>query len=302
MHCSWERASDLARLDPSNNNTAKSKIRRYFQNQEAALGLDWKQLMEEERTLATTIHTHGTSTAEDDDIGNDDFFSPQCLEVERIMLCDESEMNMQVLAKQRTINLMNYREPSPEGQKPVNEEDDVKMQDELALVESDKATRGIRKVARSVLDVATKDAPWDPEDNVRYVVKWKGLPYSEMTWEYWRDIKRDAVDEAEDYWGRQQAPNVDEAIRTAMKPHPNIRDFRKLDGSLNYGKSVRERPVATIDGFIPPVKEDDDDEAAPGFKLRGYQLEGVNWLLFNWWNRRSCILADEMVSNCGFVR
>jgi hypothetical protein len=24
-------------------------------------------------------------------------------------------------------------------------------------------------------------------------------------------------------------------------------------------------------------------------------LEGVNWLLWNFWNKRSCILADEMV-------
>jgi chromodomain-helicase-DNA-binding protein 7 len=32
-----------------------------------------------------------------------------------------------------------------------------------------------------------------------------------------------------------------------------------------------------------------------GFKLRPWQLEGVNWLLFNWHQRRGCILADEMV-------
>ncbi len=28
--------------------------------------------------------------------------------------------------------------------------------------------------------------------------------------------------------------------------------------------------------------------------LRSYQLEGVNWLLFNWYARQNCILADEM--------
>ena len=33
-----------------------------------------------------------------------------------------------------------------------------------------------------------------------------------------------------------------------------------------------------------------------GMRLRQYQLEGVNWLLFQWHQRRSCILADEMVS------
>jgi chromodomain helicase DNA binding protein 8 len=29
-------------------------------------------------------------------------------------------------------------------------------------------------------------------------------------------------------------------------------------------------------------------------KLRDYQLEGLNWLLFNWYNCQNCILADEM--------
>ena len=28
--------------------------------------------------------------------------------------------------------------------------------------------------------------------------------------------------------------------------------------------------------------------------LRPYQLEGLNWLLFNWYTRQNCILADEM--------
>uniref|UniRef100_A0A8C5HF58 Chromodomain-helicase-DNA-binding protein 6-like n=1 Tax=Gouania willdenowi TaxID=441366 RepID=A0A8C5HF58_GOUWI len=31
-----------------------------------------------------------------------------------------------------------------------------------------------------------------------------------------------------------------------------------------------------------------------GNQLREYQLEGMNWLLFNWYNRKNCILADEM--------
>ena len=28
--------------------------------------------------------------------------------------------------------------------------------------------------------------------------------------------------------------------------------------------------------------------------LREYQVEGVNWLIFSWYQRRNCILADEM--------
>ena len=29
-------------------------------------------------------------------------------------------------------------------------------------------------------------------------------------------------------------------------------------------------------------------------RLRPYQLEGLNWLLFCWYTRQNCILADEM--------
>lgn len=31
-----------------------------------------------------------------------------------------------------------------------------------------------------------------------------------------------------------------------------------------------------------------------GNELRGYQLEGLNWLLFCYYNQQNCILADEM--------
>jgi hypothetical protein len=32
----------------------------------------------------------------------------------------------------------------------------------------------------------------------------------------------------------------------------------------------------------------------PQWKLRGYQVRGVQWMLNNWINRRNSILADEM--------
>jgi SNF2 family DNA or RNA helicase len=67
-----------------------------------------------------------------------------------------------------------------------------------------------------------------------------------------------------------------------------MREFRKLQESPAYGVSSRVRP---IEGF---ELDEEEEESNPGFTLRSYQLEGVNWLLFNWWNRRSPILADEM--------
>ena len=35
-------------------------------------------------------------------------------------------------------------------------------------------------------------------------------------------------------------------------------------------------------------------ELRNGVVLRPYQVEGVNWLIFSWYQRRNCILADEM--------
>ena len=36
---------------------------------------------------------------------------------------------------------------------------------------------------------------------------------------------------------------------------------------------------------------DDGGDINTILKLRDYQLEGVNWLLWNWWHKRACILA-----------
>ena len=41
-------------------------------------------------------------------------------------------------------------------------------------------------------------------------------------------------------------------------------------------------------------KWDESPEYKNNNKLRPYQLEGVNWLLFSWFNGRNCLLADEM--------
>jgi chromodomain-helicase-DNA-binding protein 7 len=270
LHASWERGSDIIKYDQSKN-TARHKIRRFVQSQELAYGKEWKQVLDEERKTTATIHAHGdqtqTSTTADSDAIEDENYPPACTEVERILACDESEMDMNLYAKQRALNVIK----------------------EQQLVSQRESGMGGKWNSEEGLSDLLKEMPWDPEDNVRYVVKWKGLPFAEMTWEYWRDIKTDAVDHAENFWLRQQPPD-EETIQRNNRPHPRIRDFKKIQESPIYGRSKRERPVADLG----QKKEEDSEETNPAFRLRSYQLEGVNWLLFNWWNKRSCILADEM--------
>jgi hypothetical protein len=288
LHCSWERPSDIQKMDNSNQ-TARHKIRRYYQSQEVALGLDWKRLIEEERATAAAIHSHGEvveGAQADQQGGDEEFFPAQMLEVERIVGCDENEMDFNVLATQRAWNIRAEQEELRR-----KEEADAHAAAEEHSSPSKPKINPL--VLQDLLDIHRKDEPWDPEGNVRYVVKWKGLPWADVTWEYWRDIKRDAVDEAEDFWHRQKPPSQELIREILNKPHPHVRDFRKLQDSATYGISSRIRPIAKLgDGF--DLTEEEESEAKQGFKLRTYQLEGVNWLLFNWWNKRSCILADEM--------
>jgi len=277
VHCSWERKRDIEKFDLSNN-TARNKIKRFYQNQEVAYGLDWRSVLENERTAP--VMTEGSVPEAKAVASEDELFPPQNLEIERILACDEREMDFKIFAKQR-LALMKAEEEAMKQRERGEAEGKSLKQSSLF--------DGIPLVPEG-------DLQWDPEDYVRYVVKWKGLQYSDIYWEYWKDIKRDAINQAEDFWYRQRSPDPDDVRRLNQRPQLHIREFRKLDESPAYGRSTRPRPIGDGTQQFNTVTEEDkeDKEAHPGFRLRSYQLEGVNWLLFNWWNKRSCILADEM--------
>ncbi|CAB1326039.1 unnamed protein product, partial [Coregonus sp. 'balchen'] len=92
-----------------------------------------------------------------------------------------------------------------------------------------------------------------------YLVKWCSLPYEDSTWELKADIDQAKIEEYEAVVAREP--------KTKRVERPPTDDWQKSESSRDYK----------------------NDNA-----LREYQLEGVNWLLFNWYNTRNCILADEM--------
>ncbi|KAJ7395622.1 Chromodomain-helicase-DNA-binding protein 7 [Pitangus sulphuratus] len=97
------------------------------------------------------------------------------------------------------------------------------------------------------------------EPVTHYLVKWCSLPYEDSTWELKQDIDQAKIEEFEKLMSRE--PEMERVER------PPADDWKKSESSREYKNNN---------------------------KLREYQLEGVNWLLFNWYNRRNCILADEM--------
>uniref|UniRef100_H3DJD5 Chromodomain helicase DNA binding protein 6 n=1 Tax=Tetraodon nigroviridis TaxID=99883 RepID=H3DJD5_TETNG len=110
-----------------------------------------------------------------------------------------------------------------------------------------------------VLDVAVTTDTETGEEVTHYLVKWCSLSYEEATWELQEDLDPEKIREFEEV---QKLPAD---LRHVDRP-PSEK-WQKLDFSRDYRN---------------------------GNELREYQLEGMNWLLFNWYNRKNCILADEM--------
>ncbi|XP_077385171.1 chromodomain-helicase-DNA-binding protein 6 isoform X2 [Festucalex cinctus] len=110
-----------------------------------------------------------------------------------------------------------------------------------------------------VLEVAVTTDTETGEEVTHYLVKWCSLSYEEATWELQEDLDPEKIKEFEEI----QKPPPD--LRHVERPPPD--KWQKLERSRDYRN---------------------------GNQLREYQLEGMNWLLFNWYNRKNCILADEM--------
>ncbi|XP_053937187.1 chromodomain-helicase-DNA-binding protein 6 isoform X2 [Cuculus canorus] len=109
-----------------------------------------------------------------------------------------------------------------------------------------------------ILEVAHTKDPDTGEEVTHYLVKWCSLPYEESTWELEEDVDPGKIKEFE---ALQIPPEIKHTERPASE------SWQKLEKSREYKNSNQ---------------------------LREYQLEGMNWLLFNWYNRKNCILADEM--------
>ncbi|XP_041639683.1 chromodomain-helicase-DNA-binding protein 6 isoform X2 [Cheilinus undulatus] len=110
-----------------------------------------------------------------------------------------------------------------------------------------------------VLEVAVTTDTETGEEVTHYLVKWCSLSYEEATWELQEDLDPEKIKEFDEI---QKLPAD---LRHMERPPPE--KWQKLDCSRDYRN---------------------------GNQLREYQLEGMNWLLFNWYNRKNCILADEM--------
>ena len=113
-------------------------------------------------------------------------------------------------------------------------------------------------VVDRVLDVIEGSDPESGDPTRHYLVKWCSLPYDECTWELESDVDKVKIELFESLNARKKNKQVDK---------PPISQWRKLEHPQEFKNKCT---------------------------LREYQVEGVSWLLFNWYQSRNCILADEM--------
>ncbi|KAF0694355.1 Aste57867_14766 [Aphanomyces stellatus] len=95
---------------------------------------------------------------------------------------------------------------------------------------------------------------------MEYYVKWKALPYDECTWEQEVDVHDDMAVQLHHEFNKEPA-----AVPAKRKGAP----FR-------------------------PYNDQNPIQFKNDMQLRDYQLTGVNWMIFNWYNKRNSLLADEM--------
>ncbi|KAK9824197.1 hypothetical protein WJX72_008454 [[Myrmecia] bisecta] len=108
----------------------------------------------------------------------------------------------------------------------------------------------------------------EPDGSLKYLVKWKGLPYGECTFETIQDIYK---------------VNGQACIDAYQDRERRLLDVtRNVDGQRRMFKAKGVRALEMQPAYLK------------GGTLRDYQLEGLNWLIYSWSTDNNCILADEM--------
>ncbi|CAF4765294.1 unnamed protein product, partial [Rotaria sp. Silwood1] len=151
--------------------------------------------------------------------------------------------------------------------------------DEIELFEcqqelNDTALAGYQHVERIIAHEKNRE-----QDNTYdYLCKWDGLQYSDCTWEDGNLIAKRFQSKIDEYNARLKQQTED----LQLQQQQNSGSTRKKTNIIR----PRFVPIAMQPTYVAPEE--------PDFKLRDYQLEGLNWLAHSWCKQNSVILADEM--------
>ena len=158
--------------------------------------------------------------------------------------------------------IIDEREAIPEDEDDEDEEDD-----EEAPEEAPEKKKGKGKKAAASEDSSSEEEE-EAEPGTQYLVKWRGLGYSESTWEAAEDL---------------DSPEDLEAIRL----------FERRN-DLKAKKAVHQAAAERAKSGAKPAVKPEPPAFKNGMALRDYQVTSFEWMVGNYRRRHNVILGDEM--------
>ncbi|XP_063900988.1 uncharacterized protein LOC135120586 [Zophobas morio] len=140
------------------------------------------------------------------------------------------------------------------------------------------------KTMQRVIAEKKEPAPFGPSKKVRklYYVKWTNMEYAESTWEYLSSGGR-----AGSFYNAYLKDSEVDFAGVARLEEQLVVLYKAFLSHM----AVQDTPACRT----PKFKEINEQPAfLAGGQLHSYQLDGLNWLLYNMTHRINCILADEM--------
>jgi SNF2 family DNA or RNA helicase len=134
------------------------------------------------------------------------------------------------------------------------------------------------------------DPHFDHGTGRQFLIKWRNLPYTEMTYEFERDLIMNDIEYKEafqEYERRTEKPTKLER-RSFLKEGEH--EYKRLYKVFGNQSTWADRESA-VDEYKQILQQ---HVYKNGGQLRDYQAEGVAWMLANFVNQRNSILADEM--------
>ena len=134
------------------------------------------------------------------------------------------------------------------------------------------------------------DPHFDHGTGRQFLIKWRNLPYTDMTYEFERDLIMNEIefkDALAEYLQRTTKPTKLERRSFLREGELEYKRLYKIFGSQS---TMSDRETA-VEEYKQKLQQ---HVYKNGGQLRDYQAEGVAWMLANFVNQRNSILADEM--------
>ncbi|KAG6952091.1 hypothetical protein JG688_00013428 [Phytophthora aleatoria] len=137
--------------------------------------------------------------------------------------------------------------------------------------------------------LSTDDDEVEDAGEERFLVKWKTLSYLHTSWQTEEELletDKNAKGKIQRFREKELRAFYSQDVQGDEYFNP---EFRSKIALAKHLPQIKRKNFRGYTAESPPPRRKEQT-----FQLRDYQLTGVNWMLFNWYQKRNSMLADEM--------